>query len=53
MVELVSCVVQMKVRCTSITSSLAKQEETTALITFVCYVRPVTYAKVRSMRGFF
>jgi hypothetical protein len=53
MVELVSYVVQMRVRCISTTSSLAKQEETTALIIFVFYVRPVTYAKVRSMRGFF
>jgi hypothetical protein len=32
MVELVSYVAQMRVRCTLITSSLAKQEEITASI---------------------
>jgi hypothetical protein len=53
MVELVSYVVQMRARCTSTTSFLAKQEETIAWIIFVSYVRPATYAKVRSMRGFF
>jgi hypothetical protein len=53
MVELVSYVAQMKAKCISTTSFHAKQVETTALIIFVSYVRPVTYAKVRSMKGFF
>jgi predicted ATP-grasp superfamily ATP-dependent carboligase len=53
MVELVSYVVQIRARCTSTTSSLAKQEETTALIIYGYCVRHATYARVRSMKGFF
>jgi hypothetical protein len=53
MEESANCVAQMKVRCISITSSHARQEETTALIILEFYVRHATYARVRSMRGFF